>query len=390
MAQTPTPTPPPPRRSATTFLAWVWAGLLIGGGAAFLAANLGLLDALAPLEPLLAIAVAILSLPFIARWLVHRDEWWAALTAWVFISMAILILVLWFDLPYGQILGMTALVLMAAPFGAAWVARRTRWWAIITFYALLAFAALLGLTIFNVSQATLAAFALLATAAPFWVAYTADRQRWWPLLPAGALSVIAVAILTISTLLQPLSGGPFYVVLNFALAAVCVALWLTVRRLDWALWLATGFVLAAVLSIWFPSSANWAIVALTLGVYIVYKQIEAAQQHRAYQQQAQMPPHQAQTPPPAQATAQPQTPAQPPAGSPPPRPAPPPVSPPPAPPQPPAGLRADQEATTAHQARRETGADTPSKPIVEFRPLDPFKARREQAQKEENGGEDDE
>src|SRR5690606_41353756 len=98
MAQTPTPTPPPPRRSATTFLAWVWAGLLIGGGAALLAANLGLLDALAPLEPLLASAVAILSLPFIARWLVHRDGWWGALTAWGVISTALRIPLPWFAL----------------------------------------------------------------------------------------------------------------------------------------------------------------------------------------------------------------------------------------------------------------------------------------------------
>lgn len=385
MAQNP-PTPPASRPSATSFLAWVWAGVLIGGGAAFLLTSLGLLNGAAPSPFLVAAGVAVVAVPFAVRWLV-RQEWWAALSAWIFFSLAVLVLLLGFPRLYWQVLGMAALVLIAAPFAAVWLSNRARWWGLIPAYALVALAALLGLTIFDISRPTVIALGLLAAALPFWVAYMRNRATWWPLLPAGGLTLIAVATLAVFTLLQP-GSGVFYIVLNVALAAVCLALWLTVRRLDWALWLAAGFVLAATLSIWFPSAANWALVALALGMYIVYKQIDAGQRQKAMSRPGSpagtpaQPPASPTAPPPAQPAAPAQAPPSPPQATPPPTPA----SQAPPPPQPSPGLRADREATAGHEARREAGAE--GKPVVEFRPLDPFKARREQAAREEDEDEE--
>lgn len=359
MAQTP---PQPP--SARPFLAWVWAGLLIVGGAAFLGINTGLIPYAGPLIPLLALGLATLAVPFVARWLVRRAEWWAALTAWVFVALAGLLIVMALDLPYPQIVGMVVLVEIALPFGAVFASNRQRRWALIPFYALLALAALLGLTILNIPLETLGALALLAAALPFWAIYMQDRGQWWALIPAGAISVVGVLLLAAFTFLKPGTGG-FYVLVNTTLAVVCLALWLTVRRLGWALWLAIGFGLAAVLSIWFPSLANWALVALAMGVYISYRQIEAAQRRRA----AAAPPAQAQPsqpPPPSPAIPRPS--------------APPPATPPP-------GQQADREATTAHEVRKAEGGEAGSTPVVEFRPLDPFKARREQQEKEKQESE---
>lgn len=371
MTQTPSP-PPAPRRGITSFLAWVWAGLLIGGGAAFLLANVGLLDGLA-VEPLLAAGVAALAVPFAARWLARRRDWWAALTAWVFTSLALLILLLWAHLPYGQIVLMAALVLAAVPFAASWFKDRARWWMLLPAYTLVAMAGLLGMTIFITAPATLAAFALLGAALPFWVAYMSNRQQWWPLLPAGALSGIAVVVLATFTLIQPGNEWLFYVALNAALAAVCVAAWLVARRFDWLLWMAVGFVLAGVLAIWFPSAMNWALVALALGVYLVYKQIDASQRQKAVNapQAGQATASAQPAAPAAPAQAQPSAPSASPAQT----------STPPAPK--PSGLQIDREATTGHQARQNIPGGSNNMPVVEFRPLDPFKSRREQAQREE-------
>jgi hypothetical protein len=137
---------------------------------------------------------------------------------------------------------------------------------------------------------------------------------------------------------------------------VSFALWLTVRRLDWAIWIGVGFALAAALSIWFPSGANWALVALTLGLYIAFKQIDGVYKRKMAARPAasstSAPPA---SPPPAAAPA-------PPAAS---QPSSPPVAPPSAPSSPADLDRAASQGQTI-QGR---------KPVVEFRPLDPFQSQ---------------
>jgi hypothetical protein len=218
---------------------------------------------------------------------------------------------------------------------------------------------------------------------PFWVAYMVNKKTWWALIPAGALSGAGVIALGALAALRPGSGG-FYVVLNLTMAGVLLAIWLTARRFEWAIWLATGFVLAAALAVWFPSGASLALVALALGVYIAFKQIEAA---RTRKMAAQSGAQGAGQPASTQQTTPPTSPPQPTGGggasgalS---QNTPPPPSPPPKPPSP--GAQIDREATVGHEARQESGASGPS-PTVEFRPIDPFKGRRDAQKAEENGG----
>jgi hypothetical protein len=256
--------------------------------------------------------------------------------------------------PYAQIIGMVALIEIATPLLAAYLADHERLWALLPAYALVGLAGLLGLTIFGPTLEFLIGAALLLIALPCWLAYMLDDGRRWALPPAGIATLGALGMLTYS--LFQSGSGLFYIIVEGALALVFLAVWLTVRRLTISLWVAVGFAAAALLSIWFPPSTGIAALALALGGYVAYSQIrragKAGQPVSAAQAQGA-----ASVPQPAAPT-----PASPPAPAPPS---------PPAAPQPPAGARADAEATAAR--KREAGQPGGANPVVEFRPLDPFK-----------------
>ncbi|MBN1120563.1 MAG: hypothetical protein JXJ17_05755 [Anaerolineae bacterium] len=367
--------PPPNRPSAGPFLAWVWAAALILGGAAFLGFSTGLIPYQGSLLPVLAAGSALLAVPFFARWLASKEDWWAPLTAWVFFAIAILLAVIWVNPRYSQIVAAVALLLIAFPFTVAAMRNQQRRWAFIPAYALVALAVLFLLTIFGFNPRSLIPFALLLVALPFWLAYLINRQHWWALIPAAAFSVISVLII-VSYGITHTPTGWFWVLLNAILAVVCLAFWLTARRFDWAAWLAIGFGLAALVAILVPTAASVATVALVFGLYIAYKQIDTSVKASAAQPPAQQPATQK----PAASTA--------PVSTPPPAPAVPKPAPtmPSAPPTTPTGvaIQVDREATTAAQSRQQAGTDSATpKPVVEFRPIDPFKQRKEQASEED-------
>jgi hypothetical protein len=345
-------------KGVRSFLAWVWAGSLILAGLALLVVNTGLLPFSLPLLPVVGVGTTLIGLPFLGWWLFNREDTWALLAAWVFFALTILIGAVLLNPPYGQIIGMVALIEIAVPLLAAYLANHDRLWALIPAYGLIGLAGLLGLTIFNPSREFLIGAALLAVALPCWLAFMLDNQRRWALAPAGLVTLGALGALTVS--LFQSGSNLFYVAVEAALALVFLAVWLTVRRLTISLWVAVGFAAAALLSIWFPPSTGLAALALALGGYVAYSQIrrprKVAQPAGTAQAQKAAP---AVPQPPQPPTS---TPASPPPPTPP--------TPPPAP-QPSAGARADAESTAARE--REAGQVGSNRPVVEFRPLDPFK-----------------
>jgi hypothetical protein len=344
-------------KGVRSFLAWVWAGSLILAGLVLLVVNTGLLPFSVPLLPVVGLGTMLIALPFLGWWLFNREDTWALLVAWVFFALTILVGAVLLNPPYAQIIGMVALLEIAVPLLAIYLANHERVWALIPAYGLIGLAGLLGLTIFGPSQEFLIGVALLLVALPCWLAYMLDSTRLWALAPAGIATLGALGMLTYS--LFQSGSGLFYVIVEAALALVFLAVWLTVRRLTISLWVAVGFAAAALLSIWFPPSTGLAALALALGGYVAYSQIrrlgKVGQPAGAAQAQGTAP-----APQPPQPAAP--TPASPPAPTPPS---------PPAAPQPSAGTRADAEATAARE--REAGQVGSGKPVVEFRPLDPFK-----------------
>lgn len=346
-----------PDNGIRSFLAWVWAGVLIVAGMVFLAMNFGVAGVGSLLGPIFAAGVAALGIPFLARWIVHRKETWAIITAWVFFSIAILVGLLILEVHPVQLIGIVALLEIGAPFTAAYLFKKENRWMLIPAYVMLALSVLLALTMLHLSTEILGAVGLLTAALPFWVIYINNRTNWWALLPAGIIGLLGSGMLVLFSLAQQPSGI-FYVVLNAMLAAVFVAVWLAFRQFDGALWIASGFTVAAVLSIWFPSTRNWAVLALALGLYIAYRQIDAAQKKTATAKQAgtQSAPSAPAPPPPAQT--QPSQPAAPPAQT----------------PSPGVSPQAIDKAATAKA--QESGTAPPERsPAVGFRPIDPLQDR---------------
>lgn len=351
--------------SIRSFLIWVIGALLIIGGALVLVTSTGLLGYSGPTLPLVAGVVALLALPFVARWLINREEWWSLVVAWVFVALAIWLMVLFLEPVYSQIILITALAEIALPFAVVYLLDRKRWWAIILSYALVALGGLLAVTIFIDSREIVGAFALLGVALPFWVVYLANRQLTWALIPAGVLSVIGAGVLVYFTIVRPAGSTGFFIILNITLAVVSLAIWITNRRLDWSLWIAIGFVGAAIAAYWLPSLASWAVVALAAGSYLIYRQIKVDSPKAPAQPTSQPQPQPAQSPAPPQPASPPAPTASP--------------TPPPAPSAPPApaptpGQGTDAEAAAAREAREKPPAE--NQPLTGFRPIDLFDASK--------------
>lgn len=372
MAQAPAPTPARP-----PFTAWILGLALILGSLAFLAFQSGLVGYSGALAPVISAGVAVLALPFIGRWLARRDEWWALLSGWVFLALASLVMLLYL-VPIPQIVLIVALLEVGAPFLAAYLLDPVeRWWAVIPTYIMAALAALIGLSMAGLSLEMLGAFGLLAAALPLWALYMLDRSRTWAIVPAALISAIGIVLLILFAVAQVGTGSiAFYIILNVTLALTALALWLTVKSLDWAVWIAIGFIGAAIASIWLPGPGSWAIVALLGGCYILYRQIESGRQAQVVSSSgASVQPTPAAAPP-----------AQPPAAAAPqPTPAPPPtptVIVKPAPGTSPATATAAPERDTPAAAEKPPeGAPAPRSPAIEFRPIDPLRGRREDQDK---------
>jgi hypothetical protein len=356
-----------------SFLIWVIGALLIIGGALVLVTSTGLLGYGGPTLPLMAGVVALLALPFVARWLINREEWWALVVGWVFVAIAIWLMVLFIEPIYSQLILITALVEVAIPFGVVYLLDRKRWWAIILSYALVALGGLLALTIFVDSRDIIGAFGLLAVALPFWLAYLTNRQLTWALISAGILSIVGAGVLLYVTIVRPAGSAGFYVILNATLAIVSLAIWITNRRFDWSLWITVGFVGAAVAAYWLPSLASWAVVALAAGSYLISRQIKAGSPTAPKQPASQPQPQQA--PSPAQQPAPPPAPAAPPAPTPPPAPSAPPA------PAPGPGQGTDAAAAAAREARERPPAE--NQPLTGFRPINPFDVQKSDEEDED-------
>jgi hypothetical protein len=335
--------------SIRSFLTWVWAGILIAGGTLFLLISTGLLPYAGPIEPVLAGGIAAISLPFWGRWLARR-EGWAAITAWVLFALGGLTLVLYLT-PGRELLVVVALLgTLTVPLTAAYFMNHQRWWLLILAYVALALGVMLTLYTLGVKREAMAGVLVLSIALPLWVVGATSPRARWALFPAALLSGAAVIVLVFLVLLPPGSAA-FFIALNVMMAAVCFGTWFVVRRLDWAMWLAVAFVGAAALSFWFPSMTNWALAALALGGYIVYRQVRGTMPATASGSQASAPAASTPVPPGKVATR--------PASS---------------------GSAATPASTPPPSAPAATPPPPPvvtgPPPGIEFRPLDPFKDRK--------------
>jgi hypothetical protein len=171
----------------------VWGLGLIAAGAVFLLQNMGLLGEFSP--QVWAIIFAVLSLMFFATYLINGiADWGWLFPALIFAALSIIILRAEAG-SSGAWMGSLILGAVSIPFLVAFgLAPKQRWWALIPAWVLLILALIVSMSD-TVAGEVIGGLVLFAIGLPFFVVYLTDRSRWWALLPAIILSVLGVVTL---------------------------------------------------------------------------------------------------------------------------------------------------------------------------------------------------
>lgn len=213
-----------------------------------------------------------LTIPFVAAYLTDRARnWWALIPGGVMLFLALTTLLV--DSAGGEWVGALFLFLIALSFLVVYLNDRTRTWALIIAYIL----AVLGIAPLMASGGETAAYYgsvfLFAVALPFFILYFRSAMNWWAIIPAGALSVVAViAGLAIAGYIRNASqGGYVNAFMMSGLAATFAVVWLRHAK-PWAKMVTIVLALLAGASVFFVSyyQVFWPVAIILGGIYLLF------------------------------------------------------------------------------------------------------------------------
>jgi hypothetical protein len=258
---------------------WPWlipAGVFAGLAGTIFLGEAGATGTLVPV-PLFA---GIL-LPFLAAYLIDRQEnWWALIPAWAMLVVT-LIVVLAERIP-GELIATVVMFGIGLPFLFVYLRNRAHWWALIPGLIMCG----IGLALAFASQAQgnlVAALILLAVAAPFILIYLISADNWWALIPAGILASISLALGFLGDADEASMEVWFNVFILGGMALTFFGLWLRRARTPtgWAIWPAllcvAGAVAAGVLRI--NIFDFWPVMLVVAGLLLLYTGLRARGTH---------------------------------------------------------------------------------------------------------------
>jgi len=200
------------------YVNFIWGMVLILGGGLFLASNLGYLEGQS--SQLWMAIFASASLLFFASYFLNGIQKWG----WLFPASIFGALALTIELSelglQGSVVAVPILGSIALPFVVAFILQpRQRWWALIPAWVMLVLAALM-LFVERAPGELIAALILFSIALPFLVVFLVDRSRRWALIPAFVLAAVGMIPLLATRLSGELMGSvvlmlialPFFVV----------------------------------------------------------------------------------------------------------------------------------------------------------------------------------
>jgi hypothetical protein len=213
-----------------------------------------------------------LLIPFVAAYLTDRARnWWALIPGGVMLFLALTTLLV--DSVGGEWVGALFLLLIGLTFLFIYLNNRTRIWALIVAYVF----GVLSIAPMMASGGETAAYYgpifLFAVALPFFIIYSRSAENWWAIIPAGAVTVIAIiAALAIAGLIRNENeGGYANALLMGGLAATFAVIWLRHAK-PWAK--IVTFVLAALAigSVFFATYSQifWPLAIILIGIYLFY------------------------------------------------------------------------------------------------------------------------
>lgn len=247
---------------------WLFPAGVFGGLALIIALAEANVDTAAVASPLF---IGLL-IPFAAAYLADRTRnWWALIPGGVMVFLALTTLLV--DTAGGEWVGALFLFMIALAFLVVYLNNQTRTWALIVAYA----TAVLGLApLMSIGGRDAAYFGpifLFAVALPFFVVYFRSANNWWAIIPAGALTTLALitALAITGWIRNANEGGYANALLMGGLAATFAVLWLRHAK-PWARIVTIALALVAVASIFFASYSQifWPVAIILVGVYLFY------------------------------------------------------------------------------------------------------------------------
>jgi hypothetical protein len=213
-----------------------------------------------------------LLVPFSAAYLTDRSRnWWALIPGGVMLFLTLTTLLV--DWAGGAWIGSLFLFMAALSFLVVYLNNRTRTWALLVAYILGVLGIAPGMASVGNNGAYYGAVFLFAIGVPFFVIYSLSAAKWWAIIPAGALTTLAiVTALAIAGLIRNESqGGYANAILMVGLAITFGVLWLRHGK-TWAKAVTIVLAVVAVGSIFFVSYSQifWPAAIILGGVYLLY------------------------------------------------------------------------------------------------------------------------
>ncbi len=247
---------------------WLFPAGVFGGLAVTTALAISNVDNAAVASPLFFG----LTIPFVAAYLTDRSRnWWALIPGGVMVFLALVTLRV--DSAGGEWVGALFLFMIALSFFVVYLNNRTRTWALLVAYI----TAVLGIAPLMATGGRDAAYYgpifLFAVALPFFILYFRSVENWWAIIPAGAVTVIAIiAALAIAGLIRNENeGGYANALLMGGLAATFAIIWLRHAK-PWAKIVTIVLAALAVGSVFFATYSQifWPVAIILVGVYLFY------------------------------------------------------------------------------------------------------------------------
>ncbi|OQY31583.1 MAG: hypothetical protein B6I38_05650 [Anaerolineaceae bacterium 4572_5.1] len=156
-----------------------------------------------------------------------------------------------------------------------YVINRDNWWALIPGFTLTAIGASVGLDVILPSVGNFFGGAIIlgGIGLAFWAVYFTNREFWWSIIPAGALTSLAVVSL-LDNIFPKYDTGGFFLVglgLTFILLGVLPGYG---DRLKWAFIPGGILTLIGVISLPFMDTVFnilWPLALIAAGGYVIYK-----------------------------------------------------------------------------------------------------------------------
>jgi hypothetical protein len=247
---------------------WLFPAGVFGGLAVIVALAVNRVDSAAIGSPLFFGLV----IPFGAAYLTDRSRnWWALIPGGVMLFLALTTLMV--DSAGGEWIGALFLFLLALSFLAVYLNDPTRTWALLVAYICGVLAIAPAMASGGRTAAYYGPVFLFAVALPFFVLYFRSATKWWAIIPAGVLTVLAaITVLAVAGWIRNENqGGYANAILMGGLAATFSVVWLRHAK-AWARVVTVVLALVAVASVFFVSYSQivWPVAIILAGAYLLF------------------------------------------------------------------------------------------------------------------------